>query len=195
WQRKAYVALGTVAGLVLGVLYWSMAPKTYESSAQVWVLKKHPDAPISAAGATAAAAGPGESPTPAGDDFLSTHPSVLRSAVILNDAMSGGHLSELPTFHASKQPTRSLARALTVGRDRDKSLVGGPTSQVLNVSFRCGQADDCVPVLSAVLDSYRDYLDGRSQNTAQKTLDLIVKARDLLQNELEAKDEARDEFL
>src|SRR6516225_10158164 len=80
WQRKAYVALGTIAVLVLGVLYWSMAPKTYESSAQVWVLKKHPDAPISAAGATAGAAGPGESPTPAGDDFLSTHQSVLRSA-------------------------------------------------------------------------------------------------------------------
>jgi capsular exopolysaccharide synthesis family protein len=193
WQRKAYVALGAIAGLMLGVLYWSMAPKTYESSAQVWVLKKHPDKPISSAGAAGAAAG--ESASSAAEDFLGTHQSVLRSGVILNEAMTRGQLSERETFRASNQPTRVLARALTVGRDRDKTLVGGPTSQVLNVSFRCGYAEDCVPVLTAVLDSYRDYLDSRSQNTAQKTLDLIVKARDLLQNDLEAKEKARDEFL
>jgi capsular exopolysaccharide synthesis family protein len=195
WQRKAYVALGAVAGLVLGVLYWSMAPKTYESSAQVWVLKKHPDAPISAAGAADRGAGESNANTNASEDFLGTHQSVLRSTVILNDAMKRGQLDALATFQDSKQPTRSLARALTVGRDRDKTMVGGPTSQVLNVSFRCGHAEDCVPVLSAVLDSYRDYLDSRTHNTAQKTLELIVKARDLLQNDLEAKEKARDEFL
>jgi uncharacterized protein involved in exopolysaccharide biosynthesis len=48
WQRKSYVALGAVIGLALGVLYWSMAQKVYESKAQIWVLRKQSDTHLNA---------------------------------------------------------------------------------------------------------------------------------------------------
>src|SRR5579884_4014954 len=113
WQRKAYVALGTVIGLVLGVLYWSMAPKVYESTAQIWVLKKQPDAPISADPSSVAMAN-----FNASEDFLSTHRTLIRSAVIVSDAVAKGRLSERPTFRSSARPAHDLARPYCHPRSR-----------------------------------------------------------------------------
>jgi succinoglycan biosynthesis transport protein ExoP len=190
WQRKPYVALGVVIGLVLGVLYWSMAPKVYESTAQIWVLKKQPDAPISADPSSVAMAN-----FNASEDFLSTHRTLIRSAVIVSDAVAKGRLSERPTFRSSARPAHDLARALTVTRDRDKTAGGGSAnSQILNIAFRCSYPDDCAAILSTVIASYREFLDNRSQDSSKQTLDLIEKARQLLSDELEAKEKAYDEF-
>lgn len=189
WQRKSYIALGAVVGLVLGVLYWSMAPRTYESSAQIWVVKRQQVAPISADTPSLAAAN-----VHAAEDFLSTHRTLIRSAVILGNAITKGGLHELATFHASSQPARALGRSLTVSRDRDKSARNNSNSQILNISFRCSHPEDCAPVLSAVIDSYRDFLDNSTEGSAKKTLDLIEQARELLEKELKSKREAYDDF-
>lgn len=190
WQRKAYVALGAVVGLALGVLYWSMAPKTYESSAQILVLKKRPDAPISAATASS----PLASNLNPNEDFLDTHQTVIRSAVVLGDAVVKGRLSDRATFQASGYPTRDLARSLTVGRDRDKSSGNKSSSQILNISFRCAHAEDCGPILAAVIESYRDFLNNSTHDSTKEALKLITKARDLVQNDLESKEKAYAEF-
>lgn len=189
WQRKSYVALGAVIGLALGVLYWSMAQKVYESTAQIWVLKKQADAPISAESALGGGA------YNAAEDFLSTHRTLIQSTVVASDAVSKGRLTELATFRASKRPARELARTLNVSRDRDKSSGGNSNSQVLNISFRCGNAEDCAPVLSAVIASYREFLDNRTEDASMKTLELIEKARDVLRTDLEGQEKALDSFL
>jgi succinoglycan biosynthesis transport protein ExoP len=191
WQRKPYVALGMVVGLALGVLYWSMAPKVYESTAQIWVLKKQPDAPVTTDPSSLALANYN-----ANEDFLSTHRTLIRSAVITSDAVAKGRLTERAVFLNSKRPAYDLARALTVTRDRDKTAGGGNTnSQILNISFRCSYPEDCTAVLSTVISSYREFLDNRSQDASKQTLDLIEKARDVLQNDLEKKEKAHDAFL
>ncbi len=189
WQRKAYVALGAFIGVVLGVLYWSMAPRIYESTAQIWVLKKQPDVPLTADSPLVAAQ------ANAAEDFLSTHRTLLKSAVVVGDAVEKGQLGHRATFRASLRPAYDLARALTVNRDRDKSSGGNTNSQVLNISFQCGHPEDCAPVLSAVIESYQDYLDNHTQGSAKQTLDLIDKARKVLQEDLEEKEKARDAFI
>jgi succinoglycan biosynthesis transport protein ExoP len=190
WLRKPYVALGAVIGVAMGVLYWSMAPKVFESSAQLWVLKKQPDAPISTDPASIAAAN-----FNAGEDFLSTHRTLIRSSLILGDAVTKGRLTDRMAFHNSARPAHDLARSLTVTRDRDKTVGGGVNSQILNITFRCGFPEDCATVLSAVITSYREFLDARSQDSSKQTLDLIEKARSILYEELEAKEKAHDDFL
>ncbi len=189
WQRKAYVALGAFIGVVLGVLYWSMAPRVYESTAQIWVLKRQPDVPITGDAPLVAAQ------ANAAEDFLSTHRTLLKSAVVVGAAVEKGQLNHRPTFRTSLRPAYDLARALTVNRDRDKSTGGNSNSQVLNISFQCGHPDDCAPVLSAVIESYQSYLDNHTQGSAKQTLDLIDKARKVLQEDLEEKEKARDAFI
>jgi succinoglycan biosynthesis transport protein ExoP len=191
WQRKSYVALGIVVGVALGVLYWSMAPRVYETTAQIWVLKKRPDVPLSTdspslAGAYANAA----------EDFLSTHRTLIHSAVIIGDAVSKGRLTERPTFRASSRPAYDLGRALKVTRDRDKSVAGSAsTSQILSISFRCSHPEDCAPVLTAVIASYQEFLKNRTEDASEQTLKLIEQARNVLEDELVKKEKARDEFI
>jgi polysaccharide biosynthesis transport protein len=189
WQRKSYVALGAVVGLALGVLYWSMSQKVYETTAQIWVVRKQSDPHISSDSSA------GGSAYNAAEDFLSTHRTLIQSAVVVSEAVSNGHLTERATFRASKRPARDLAKALNVSRDRDKSSGGNTNSQVLNISFRCSHPEDCAPVLSAVIDSYREFLDTRTQDSSKETLVLIEQARTVLERELEKKEKERDDFL
>jgi succinoglycan biosynthesis transport protein ExoP len=191
WQRKSYIALGVVLGLVLGVLYYSMAARSYETSAQILVLKKRPDRPISASG-TANANGP--APVSQTDDFLDTHQTVIRSSVVINNAIAKGSLADLPTFQNSARPGRDLTRALKVSRDRDKSSGHYSSSQILNISFHCSNPDDCAPVLSSVIDSYHDFLNNSTQGSTKEALELIRKARELVQNDLEQKEKDYAEF-
>lgn len=191
WQRKAYVVFGIVLGLVLGVLFYFVAPKTYESTAQIFVVKKQPDRPISASAST----NPGSSYTPGPvEDFLDTHQTILKSAVVVTNAIEKEQLAQLPTFQDSKRPARDLVDALKVARDRDKTAGRPSNSQVLNISFRCRNYDDSQKVLGALVASYHDFLNNSSQGSANEALKLISKARDLVQNDLDEKDREFIEF-
>ncbi len=191
WHRKSYVALGIVIGLALGVLYYAMAPKRYETSAQILVVKKRPDTPISAAGTT----NPNSvAAINQNDDFLDTHQTVIRSAMVINNAITKGELTELPTFQTSTRPAHDLVRALTVSRDHDKTAGRYSYSQILNISFHGSRAEDCGPVLSAVIDSYHDFLSNSTQGSTKEALELIRKARDLVQNDLEKKEKTYADF-
>src|SRR5947209_2889271 len=43
WKQKWLVILGVVSALALGALFYAQEPPVYRSSAQVMVIKKHPD--------------------------------------------------------------------------------------------------------------------------------------------------------
>ena len=191
WQRKAYVVFGIVLGSVLGVLFYFMAPKTYESTAQIFVVKKQPDRPISAS----ASANPNAAYAPAPvEDFLDTHQTILKSAVVVNKAIEKEQLAELPTFQDSTRPARDLVDALKVARDRDKTAGRVSNSQVLNIAFRCRNADDCNKILSAIVDSYHDFLNKDNEGSANETLKLIRQARNLVQEDLDKKRKEYVEF-
>jgi capsular exopolysaccharide synthesis family protein len=191
WHRKSYIALGVVIGLALGVLYYSMAARSYETSAQILVLKKRPDKPISASGSTNTG---GAASVVQADDFLDTHQTVIRSSLVVNNAIAKASLTDLPTFRDSARPARDLMRSLKVSRDRDRTAGRYSMSQILNISFSCSQLDDCGTVLSAVIDSYIDFLSNSTQGSSKEALDLIRKARDLVQNDLEKKEKEYAEF-
>jgi capsular exopolysaccharide synthesis family protein len=193
WRRKAYVALGAAVGVVLGVIYYSMTPRTYESTAQILVMKKRPaDTPISAAAGVSNQSGFGGAGLV--EDFLDTHRAVVRSAVVISNAVEKKGLADLDAFRESPAPAKDIAQSLTVARDRDKLVGGQSHSQILNVAFRCGVADDCGTVLNAILASYQEFLNSSNQGSAKEALELFTKARNLVQNDLEQKEKAYAEF-
>src|SRR5262249_58305699 len=51
-----------------------------------------------------------------------------------------------------------------------------------------GVAEDCGLVLGAIIDSYRDFLDETYRNVSDNTLELITKARDILEKDLAEKE-------
>ncbi len=189
WRRKYHVLLGVVVGLALGVLFYAMWPRTYESLAQILVMKKTPDTPLSSSDPASRVLG--ASPNLV-EDFLETHKTVIRSSVVIDNAIAKGHLADLATFRQSERPAKDLLRSLTVSRgDRDKRPT---TSQILNVTFRAGEPEDCTAVVGSVVASYRDFLTNTTQNSAREALELITKARNILENDLDQKEKSYAEF-
>src|SRR5579884_2566715 len=73
WRHKWLVALGVVAGCVMGALHYARTPPIFQSGAQILVVKKSPDAlPL-----------PGSGVRSNYEDHLSTHMSLIPSPVIV----------------------------------------------------------------------------------------------------------------
>src|SRR4051812_25498487 len=89
-RRKLHLVLGAVLGVLLGVLFYVGAPRKYESVGQILVLKKDTEKPMQAAekdGGSVANA-----PL---QDFLETHKAVLKSPLVVRQAVEKAHLRDL----------------------------------------------------------------------------------------------------
>jgi capsular exopolysaccharide synthesis family protein len=176
WRRKSLIALGGVVGLVLGAMYYARLTPTYQSSAQVLVVKKRPDAlPL-----------PGlEQQMSFMEDYLATHQVLMRSPLIIRGAVEKGKLARLPSFGGKGDPTGAIMGALTVTRDTKD---GGPTN-ILNLSYRSTAAEDCGLVLQAVIGSYKDFLEATYRSSSNDTAKLVNQARIVLNKQLKEADE------
>jgi capsular exopolysaccharide synthesis family protein len=181
WQRKSLVLLGVVVGLVVGGLAYLQRPSVYQSSAQVLVLKKQSDMPISATDAR------GFAPL---DDYVSTHLVLIRSPLIISRAVEKHHLSALPSF-AGADPVGRIAASLTATREKDSTST---QTNIINLSYRGPVAADCEVVLNAVIDTYQAFLEEKYQNVSGQTVKLITTAKDLLDTNLREEERKYREF-
>lgn len=175
WRHKSLVALGAVIGLILGVLFWAQMTPTYQSSAQVMVIKKQSNT------------------MPTGDqdprafyyeDYLVTHQVLLRSPLIVSRAITKHNLTNLPSLRGASNPTGSIREHLTVQRDGKEGATPGTGASVLDLDFRTTSAEDCATVLSAIMDVYKDFLDEKYKNVSDATLRQTVQAMESLQRDL-----------
>jgi capsular exopolysaccharide synthesis family protein len=166
WNRKAIILLGGVVGLVVGALYFVQRQPVYESTAQVLVKKETPPVP-----------GLGVEGYAMFDDYLATHEKLVGSPVLIEKAVQIGELDRLKSFAGQNNPAPAIRGALKINRESAQggSGYGGPS--ILNLSFRCGDADDCAAVLDAVIRSYQVYLEddyqSKNSNTIKKMLPLL----------------------
>jgi capsular exopolysaccharide synthesis family protein len=171
WRHKGLVVLGVGIGLVLGLLFYVQAPRAYQSSAQVLVVKKKEhDLPI-----------PGsEGRSPVVEDYLSTHQVIIRSPLIINKAVEKQELARLKALEGRENPAAAIADSLGISREMRNN---NPTN-ILNITFRGHNPDDCGVVLNAVIDSYRDFLKSTYRNVTDETAKLITQAREVLETRL-----------
>jgi capsular exopolysaccharide synthesis family protein len=179
-RRKGYLVLGGLMGVVLGVLFWAMAPRKYESTAQILVLKKQIDNPIS----SAMSLGLGSTPSVMTQDFLETHRAVLRSPLVVGHAVEKADLQDLEMFRGEDRLVDSIIKSMKVDREIDKKAAARFSSQVLNVSFQGKVPEECSIVVDALLASYEDFLNDSSRGPMKETLALIIKARKLVEEDM-----------
>ncbi len=182
WQRKPLVALGLVIGLVVGTFYYAQRTPVYQSTAQVLVIKKRPEAlPL-----------PGTDPRLSSyEDYLATHVALIRSQLIVDRAVERNGLKGLTSLHEEGSTVNSIIRNLTVARERE---TGGSSTNILNLTFRCSQNEECGKVLNAVITSYKDFLEETYKDVSDETVKLITQARDVLEKELGEKEAAYVDF-
>lgn len=187
WQRKALLLLGVVIALSLGALYYAQATPSYESSAEVLVVRKRPEV---VTGDQIYAR-----PT---DDYLSTHAVLIKSPVIVERAIVAHDLDKLTTFTNPRY--RDLKVDLTTSvMDRlsvklGSKAAGRDATNILTVSFRGPVPEECSVAVKAILDSYQAFLEETYRNMGEDTIKLIGHARDDLQKDLSAQEEAYRDF-
>jgi capsular exopolysaccharide synthesis family protein len=174
WHRKAFVLLGAFVGLALGFLYHSQRSPVYQTSCQILVIQKRAQQVLPASGVN-----PG---TLVVEDYTATHVALLRSPLRLERAVKKGELTSLKTFENVADPAGLILANLTVTRDTKET--GGAPNNIIVLTFRGPVAEDCGKVLTAVLESYQEFLDITYRNVNDETLRLIQSARDTLKNEL-----------
>jgi capsular exopolysaccharide synthesis family protein len=183
WQRKPLVILAVLVGLGVGTLLYAQRAPVYQSSAQVFVVKKGSNAlPVAS-----------DPRLTYIEDYLTTHVMLLRSPLIIQEAVKKRGLDALKSFEGGGDPVGTIKAGLTVSRD--ESTGSNTPSNILNLSYRGSVPEDCGKILTAILESYQDFLDLSYRRVNDQGLDMITKARDLLQKDLRVADQKYRKFI
>jgi capsular exopolysaccharide synthesis family protein len=166
------MVVGVSIGLVLGTLFYFQVPPTFQSAAQVLVVNRHAESDLPLPGA--------EGRSYHEEDFLATHSELIRSPKIVGDAVNKDHLRNLKTLAGLDNPTGYVMEYLAI----DRKMKNNSPTNILNIAYRGSDPDDCGIILKAVLESYRSYLHSKYQNVSDETANLILKAKDALENKL-----------
>jgi succinoglycan biosynthesis transport protein ExoP len=177
WQRKAFVVLGAFIGLACGFLYHTQKATVYESTCQLTVTKKF-SMPSSNQGQQSGIF----------EDYISTHIAVLGSPLISGMAVrKQGLEKKLQSFEALNGNfdlvISQILAGLAVGRD--VKLTPGTVNNIIVMSYRGPVAEDCKAILIALKESFQDHLDSKYNSGSDKMYELITKARDRLDIDLE----------
>jgi uncharacterized protein involved in exopolysaccharide biosynthesis len=179
WRHRRLVSACTLAGALIGGLYYLRAPHVYQSAAQILVSRKHPDLITG-----------GDTRNGVLEDFVSTHQDLLRSRLVIDRAVTQAQLAALPSFASETDLSATIANHLSVSRTRGTF---GETN-VLQLTFRAGAPDDARVVLKALLKSYQNFLKAKYHAESSELVQLIRQAQDELARDLERKWNARAEF-
>jgi len=166
WQRKGLVVLGLVVGIILGSLYYVQLPAIYQSNAQVFVVKEM-DSPVPVAGADPRAY--------YFDDFVSAHMHLIKTPIIVRQAVEKKNRKALQSFEGIGDPTGLIIANLATGRD-NKDVNAAPTN-IINLSYRGPVMEECGIVLEAIIASYGDFLDAAYRKTNRKFREGIESAK------------------
>jgi capsular exopolysaccharide synthesis family protein len=170
-------------GIILGVLYCSLAPPVYESAADVLVVQKRPQAVT------------GDKQFESGfEDYLAIHRAVIASPLIVQRAIVDSNLGSLQSFADLEDPDEELADAiieeLTVeSGSRD---LGESADSIMTLSFRSKIPEDCPVVVQALLDSFKSFHD--EVWMSDNSVGLISQAREILKNDLAQQEDAYSAF-
>lgn len=189
WLRRSLLLFGIGLGLLFGGLYYVAAPRTYQSTAQVLVVKKRPDEVTGK-----------DTRNLAIEDYVATQQSLIGSAVVIDRAIAKRSLGGLATFEDWEKDQQDggdtlpevIRKRLNVTRNRGS--VSAYNNAILDLTFRGKSPEDTQTVMEAVLSSYSEFLDETYRVMSDDTFELVVKAREELAKELQRKEAAYQAF-
>lgn len=182
WQHKAWVAGGLAAGLLVSAIVGSLMPPIYQSSAQISVVKKSPDRVTGL-----------DTRNLSAEENISPPQDLLKSSLIIDRAIQSKGLGSLPIVVPSDQDlTEHIRNMLAVVPG--KVPVGSAPSFVFKLTYRDRDAEDSRTVLTALLDSYREFMDKRHQAVSEDTIELILRDKKQLEEEIARQETAYRAF-
>ncbi|MBI3862551.1 MAG: polysaccharide biosynthesis tyrosine autokinase [Planctomycetia bacterium] len=175
---KWLIILCTLVGGGLGYLYFMRQPAVFQSSTRILIIKEQlttNELPVQSVTRARAY-----------EDSVTTQMMLLKSPLIVQNAFDKHNLGSLKSF-AGNAGVWGVLSGLNV-------LQANERASVIDLTYSGGDPSDCQTVLTAVIESYKDFLQETHQNVSKETVTLIEQARETLLKELERKEKAYGEF-
>ncbi len=190
-RRWEYVVFGTMLGVALAILYHFTATRMYESSIEILVGQRSSE--LTNSGTMTGAHASGDAIQ---EDQLATHMRLISGRLMLAEAIKLGKLDQLASFREvladGGNAIDYLLKNLEVKRGGEGTA---RDAMVLRASFRDPSPEAAAQVLSAVYESYRNYVESHSENTSEQAAELIEEARKTHETELADADAEYRQFI
>lgn len=177
WRRKWIIVCVPIIALVLGYLHFLKSTPIYQSQSQILLVKQEASLPV-----------PG---VEGYENTLSTHIFVLGSPLVVEKAVKEHRLASLSSLQGVRNPTATIVSGLNITRGGSRKA---RHPNIIDLIYEGPDPQDCVTVLNAILQSYQDFLGNTYQDFSKETVRLISQAKDVLDKQLRAKEDAYREF-
>ena len=180
WRHKGWVVFGMLAGIGVGTALCMVLPPVYQSTAQISILKKRPDTVTGV-----------DTRQLVAEDYLAPPQDVLKSSLIIDNAIRSKGIAALPIFEeGEKEPIEKIRNALAVTPTKP------PPGQnvVFKLSYRARDEESCEKVLSAILDSFQDFINKKHNTISVDSIGLILREKQALHKSIEEKEAAYKVF-
>lgn len=177
-RRKWVVLLFVLVGGGAGWLSYQHTPPVFQARSQVLITRKE-------AGFQNMASGRSDYEDLVSRDILSTQSMVIRSEMVVTQAVKQHKLNTLRSFGGNAsvdQAKASIIRGLSVTKGGDN--LSTEDANVLNVSYRGSDRGECPQILNAVLESYQTSLGEDSKEGSKQTLELFRHVSEVLDKQL-----------
>jgi capsular exopolysaccharide synthesis family protein len=164
-RKFGLISFFVLLGIGLAVLYYFNAPKTYESTAKIFVDEKN-----------APALNASNRGSYVDEVSVEKYLETLKSTLILESAVEKGDFENLESFKETRDILFSLREgdAFTVVPADAKSKSG-----VIRLAFRSGSKEECAKVLQEIISSFDNYLKSTTKLVGGENADLVQRAQDL----------------
>src|SRR5271157_2289646 len=168
-----FILICVLAALTAAVIYVAAQKPTYKASSRLLVIQQSAH-PVHVAGANDPFSSDGRS-----DDNMATHVLLLKSPVIIAQALTFSGVNSLPVG--------SVITNLTVKQP-------DPAAKIIDLVYKSKSPEDARRVLDGVIESYKLFLKSNYQKNSSEVIGLITKARNELNDELKSLERAYLEY-
>lgn len=180
WRFKGSLIFFMLLGGAAGAALCSVLPPTYQSTAQISVLKKRPDTVTGV-----------DTRQLSAEDYLAPPQDMLRSSLIIESAVRAKGLGSLPIFEEQeKDLIEKIRNALAVTPSK-----GTPGQNIVfKLSYRSGNDESSQAVLAAILDSFQEFINKKHNAISGDSIELILREKQGLEKSIVEKDAAYRAF-
>ena len=147
----------------LSILYYAKAPKTYQSTAKIFIDEK-----------SAPSVNSNDRESFASDTTIEKYLQTLKSTLILQPAIDNGSFYDMEVFSNTQDILYNLReqKNFSVAPADSKSNSG-----VIKLSFSGNAKDECQKVLEAIVSSFNSHIQSTTKNIGGENADIVQKAQ------------------
>ena len=176
-RQWGLIFFGILFCVALGILYYAQAERLYRSEAQLFILERNASAALDPGAASYY--------SNVQDSLLSSHIMVIQSSENIEKAyqeLRKEKIAGLDNLHLQGNPVGYIKSNLSTTKGGEGKL---KTAMVMTVSFTSPIPEESEAVLSAVINSYMDYVKEEYSDSTQKIAELHRESRISLEGQLE----------